>query len=121
MSVSQSVVPLSSVRNVAGSWRYTIVSYGEVSRYVRMKGSVLMRSRTAAMFIFLSSGVALAQSEVVQEQIISEETIVRSIDNGYVDELRVTKGLSRVVTSVPTGEFPDVQFPYWTQVCGARV
>lgn len=70
----------------------------------------------AAMFIFLSSGVALAQSEVVQEQVISEETIVRSIDNGYIIEMDLEDfdPRLRIVSVTEDEDFFFVEYEYQT-------
>lgn len=72
----------------------------------------------AALFIFLTSGVALAQSEVVQEQVISEQTIVRSIDNGYIVSVDLDDfdPRLRVMSVTEDEDFYFVEYTYHTIV-----
>jgi len=70
------------------------------------------------MVFFLISGAALASTDVVQDQIISEQTIIRSVDNGYIVSVDLENFDARLrITDVTDDEeYYYVEYTYQTIV-----
>lgn len=94
-----SATPTSSGVVTAGTWHYIAVTRSGSNLTLYVDGSsVLTQSYSGSLVNF--SG----QSEIGANA--GSDSVDRRF-SGYIDEVRVTKGVARTVTSVPTAAFPD--------------